>query len=60
MTPVAGSTPAWFDLVLPAALIGGFGAALIGSSVLGLAGRVSPSALAHRLRPRRPGKRGRS
>ena len=63
MTPVADSAPAWFDLVLPVALIGGFGAALLGSSVLGLAGRVSPAAVASRLRPRLPrrsGKRGRS
>ena len=59
MNPVAGSTPAWFDLVLPAVLIGGLGAALLGSSVLGLAGRVSPAALAQRIRPHRSGKRAR-
>ena len=60
MTPVAGETPAWFDLVLPVALLGGFGAALLGSTVLGVAGRVSPGAVLRRIPPRRLGRRGRS
>lgn len=60
MTPVSEATPAWFDLVLPVALLGGLAAALLGSTVLGLAGRVSTGAFTRTLRLRRPAKRGRS
>lgn len=56
MMPVAAQTPAWFSLVLPAVLLGGLATALVGSSVLGLAGRPGPVTLLRRIRVRRPGR----